>query len=384
MPEFHALLSASSSHRWLVCTPSARLEEKCPDEHSAYAAEGTRAHALAEKRLLHFLDTGALYKRRLKDVDAEMWEATGRYVDVCVEKIKEAQHVSPDADVFVEKRLDYSRWVPDGFGTGDMVIYSDDCIEVVDLKYGKGVPVSALGNTQMRLYALGALDAYGYLYDADKVRMSIVQPRLDAISTDEISTQELLTWAQDVVVPAARLAYEGEGEKKAGAHCRFCKCRATCRTLAEYELHGVKEDLAASDLTEAEIADIIQRAGHIKKWLTDIEEYALQAAKDGKAWPGLKMVAGRSIRRIADPERAAAILESHHIQDIYKPQELKTLTALDKLVGAKKLAELLGDVIIKPAGKPTLVPESDKRPTIVPDTEAFDDSLIAETQRKAV
>ena len=174
-------------------------------------------------------------------------------------------------------------------------------------------------------------------------------------------------------MPAARLAYEGDGEKKAGAHCRFCKCRATCRTLAEYELQGVKEDLAASDLTEAEIADIIQRAGRIKKWLTD-----------GKVWPGLKMVAGRSIRKIADPERAAAILESHHIQDIYKPQELKTLTALDKLVGAKKLAELLGDVIIKPAGKPTLVPESDKRPAIVPDTEAFDDSLIAETQRKAV
>ena len=184
-------------------------------------------------------------------------------------------------------------------------------------------------------------------------------------------------------MPAARLAYEGEGEKKAGAHCRFCKCRATCRTLAEYELQGVKEDLAASDLTEVEIADIIQRAGHIKKWLTDVEEYALQAAKDGKAWPGLKMVAGRSIRKIADPERAAAILESHHIQDIYKPQELKTLTALDKLVGAKKLAELLGDVIIKPDGKPTLVPESDKRPAIVPDTEAFDDSLI-DMQRKAV
>ena len=345
--------------------------------------EGTRAHALAEKRLLHFLETGALYKRRLKDVDAEMWEATGRYVDVCIEKIKEAQHVSPDADVFVEKRLDYSRWVPDGFGTGDMVIYSDDCIEVVDLKYGKGVPVSAMGNTQMRLYALGALDAYGYLYDADKVRMTIVQPRLDSISTDEISTQELLTWAQDTVVPAARLAYQGEGEKKAGAHCRFCKCRARCRTLAEYELQGVKEDLAASDLTEAEIADIIQRASSIKKWLTDIEEYALQAAKDGKVWPGLKMVAGRSIRKIADPERAAAILESHHITDIYKPQELKTLTALDKLVGAKKLAELLGDVIIKPDGKPTLVPESDKRPAIVPDTEAFDDSLI-DMQRKAV
>lgn len=380
MPEKHAILSASASARWLACPPSARLEAQLPEQTSSYAEEGTRAHAVAEKRLKHYLKTGQMYKNRLKDVDAEMWEATGRYVDICIEKISEARTVSPDAEVHVEHQLDFGTWVPGGFGTGDMVIVSDKYIEVVDLKYGKGVPVSAAGNTQMRLYALGAYSEFGYLYGAEQVRMTIVQPRLDAVSTKELSAKELLAWGHEVVGPTARLAWDGKGEKAAGDHCRFCRARATCRTLADYELKGVQEDIAASDLTEPEIADIILRAGSIRAWLSDVESYALGQALDGKAWPGLKLVAGRSIRKIQDAAAAAKALEAagYAADDIYKAPELKTITALEKLVGKKKLPQVLGNIITKPPGKPTLVSESDKRQALaLDDIKAdFDDELI--------
>lgn len=241
MPEVHATLSASASHRWLNCTPSAQLEAKVPDKTSTFAEEGTRAHALAEKQLNKFLE-GKPLKRKPKDIDGEMWEATGQYVDICIEKINEARSVSPDAEVHVEERLDFSPWVPEGFGTGDMVIMSDSYIEVIDLKYGKGVRVSAEDNSQMRLYALGLYNKYGILYGAEKVRMTIVQPRIDNISTAEMSTEDLLAWGASIK-PIAQKAFEGAGERCAGEHCLFCKVKATCRMLAEYELEKVQEDL---------------------------------------------------------------------------------------------------------------------------------------------
>ena len=231
----------------------------------------------------------------------------------------------------------------------------------------------------MRLYALGLYAKYGTLYGADKVRMTIVQPRLDSISSDELTVKELLAWGNDVVGPKAQLAWKGKGDFVAGDHCRFCKARATCRKLAEYELEGVKEDTRPAQLTDIEIAEIVQRADDIKKWLTSVEEFALQQALDGTEWPGLKVVAGRSVRKITDVERAAELLTSGGYTDIYKPQELKALTALEKLVGKKKLADILADVIDKPAGKPTLVPESDKRPPMEIEAAAakdFDDSLL--------
>ena len=267
----HAILSASASSRWLHCTPSARLERKFPDTSSPYAEEGTQAHAYAERFLNLFLETGKTAVV-IKD-NAEMQEAVQIYVNICVEKINEARTASPDAQIKVEQRLDFSRWVPEGFGTGDMVMVSDKYFEVVDLKYGKGVPVSAVNNSQMRLYALGMYEAFGYLYGADEVRMTIVQPRLDGVSTETISVDDLLAWGEKVK-KKAKIAFAGKGEFCAGNHCRFCKARNTCRAHAEYELKNVKEDLQTAELEDFEISDILLRAKGIKTWLDGLESYA--------------------------------------------------------------------------------------------------------------
>ena len=380
MPEVHATLSASASHRWLNCTPSAQLEAKVPDKTSSFAEEGTRAHALAEKRLNKFLE-GKPLKRKPKDIDGEMWEATGQYVDICIEKINEARSVSPDAEVHVEERLDFSPWVPEGFGTGDMVIMSDSYIEVIDLKYGKGVKVSAENNSQRMLYALGLHNSYGILYGAEKVRMTIVQPRIGNISTAEMSTEDLLAWGASIQ-PIAQKAFEGAGERCAGEHCLFCKVKATCRKLADYELEKVQEDLEPDDLTDVDISDIIMRADSIKKWLTALEEYALsKALNDGIVWPGLKVVEGRRVRKISDEAAAQTVLinAGYEAEDFLKPPALKTITELEKLMGKKVFAETLKDYIIKPQGKPTLVINSDKRPPMELETATdkdFDDNLL--------
>ncbi len=373
MPDAHALLSASSSYRWLHCTPSAQLEAKLPDKTSEYAAEGTKAHAMSEKRLRHYLQTGELYKRP-DDVDSEMWEATGLYMDTVLEKINEAREASSDAETLIEEKLIFSEWVPEGFGTGDVVIISDQYIEVIDLKYGKGVPVSAVNNTQMKLYALGALASYDKLYAADKVRMTIVQPRLDSISTDEMSVEDLLSWGEKIKPIAAR-AYKGEGEKRAGEWCRFCRAGATCRTLADKMLKNVKTDLDVADLSPEEIAGIVLKAKDIKQWLDNIKEYALVQVLDGKSMPGLKVVEGRSIRHITDDEMAATNLKAAGYSDdvIWKPRQLQALTYLEKAVGKGKLKQLIGPLIEKPKGKPTLVAESDKRPPMELDAAIADD-----------
>lgn len=378
MPDRHAILSASSSKRWLLCPPSARLNAALPDKAGEAAAEGTRAHALAEQRLHAFLDGKEMEKP--ESVEGEMWEAVTAYVDICIEKITAARKASPDAQVYVEHPLDYSEWVPEGFGTGDMVLISDDSLEVVDFKYGKGVRVEAEGNTQMRFYALGMVHEFGYLFNADRIRMTVVQPRIDNIATSETTVKDLLAWVA-TKKKAIHEAWEGIGERHAGEHCQFCKARATCKTLAEYELHGVREDLDPQTLSEAEIADIVSRAGSIKKWLTHLEEYALQEALDGKVWAGLKVVAGRSVRKITDADKVLETLEKSGYAegDLVKPRELQTLTALEKLVGKKKFQELCGGFLDRPPGKPTLVPLSDKREPIAigsVEDKDFDDSLI--------
>lgn len=378
MPDVHAVLSASASHRWLHCTPSAVLERQYPDEGSVYAEEGTKAHAMAEKRLKYFLENGK-FLRKPRNADTEMWEATGEYVATCAEKILAARADTPDARVMVEERLDFSRWVPEGFGTGDMVIVSDDYIEVVDLKYGKGVEVSAEGNSQMRLYALGALAKYGGDYLFDRVRMTIIQPRIGNISTDEMSVEELEAWGESII-PIAAKAHAGAGERLAGDHCRFCKCRATCARLSEYLLKEVKTDMAAEDMLPEDIAEVLLKATAIKAWLTDVESYAMGRALSGDKLPGLKLVEGRSKRVITDADAAVELLTGagYKSAEIMKPMELQTLTALEKLVGKKKLAELLADVIEKPQGKPCLVALSDKRPEleIAPVSEDFSDDLL--------
>lgn len=359
----HAVLSASASSRWLHCTPSARLERKFPDASSPYAEEGTLAHAYAERFLNLFLKTGKTTVA-IKD-NAEMQEAVQAYVNICVEKINEARTASPDAQIKVEQRLDFSRWVPEGFGTGDMVMVSDKYFEIVDLKYGKGVPVSAINNSQMRLYALGMYEAFGYLYGADEVRMTIVQPRLDGVSTETISVDDLLTWGEEVK-KKAKIAFAGKGEFCAGNHCRFCKARNTCRAHAEYELKNVKEDLQTAELEDFEISDILLRAKNIKTWLDGLESYALGKALDGYDWPGMKLVEGRSNRKITDDTIAANNLlnAGFGADEIYKPRALRSITDLEKLCGKKMFSELMSGVIEKPPGKPTLVSADDKRQAI--------------------
>ena len=337
-----------------------------PDEQSPYAAEGTIAHDLAESILRHKLEGKKAPK--LDDYSTEMVEAVNRYVDICEEKVNEARARSSDAEAMIEARLDFSRWVPEGFGTGDMVIVADGILEVIDLKYGKGVPVSAVENTQMRLYALGAYDVNEFLYDIKTVRMTIVQPRLDSVSTDEMTLEELLDWGEEIK-PIAQRAFRGEGDCTPCDYCNFCKARRTCRALADtcltafYKEGGKLNQL----LTDREVSDILAMKDLITKWIKGVYDFAYEKALSGeKQWPGYKLVEGTSRRTITDPEAAAKTLldNGYKEEDIFKPRELEGITNLQKVLGKKGVSEYLEAYIDKPEGKPTLVPESDKRPAI--------------------
>lgn len=380
----HALLSASSSYRWLRCTPSARLEQQFEDEQSPYAAEGMKAHALAEtllNRLLFDMNYDES-EAEPENYSREMSEAVSQYVDICMEKANEARKRSADAEIMVEARLDYSEWAPEGFGTGDMVIVADEVLEVVDLKYGKGVPVSATNNSQMRLYALGAYAAYSLLYDIKTVKMTIVQPRLDSVTTDTMAIVDLLAWGE-TVKPVAKQAFEGGGDCVAGSHCGFCKVRHLCRALADtcleefYRMGGKKTNL----LMDSEVARILDMYPVIKRWLEDVNEYAIQKAVSGeKDWPGYKVVEGTSKRKITEPIKAAQALLSADFDEskIYRPKELKTITDLTKLLGRNGFNEIVGPYVVKPPGKPTLAPLSDPRKPMELNTvtaEDFDDDL---------
>lgn len=362
----HAVLSASASARWLKCSPSARWELKFPDKASPYAAEGTEAHALAEKTLKDFRDGG---RPEVVSDNSEMKEAIQSYVDTVVEKYTEARQASPDARLLVEQHLDFSKYVPQGFGTGDCLIISDKILEVCDLKYGKGVEVSAKGNSQMRLYALGAIEAQEMFWGFEKVRMTIIQPRIGNVSSEELSVEDLKAWGR-VVHQRALLAFEGKGSMVAGDHCRFCRCRTVCRAYADYMTEPLKEAFKPpAELQPDEVADIVLKAKRIKGWLEDIETYALMQALDGRKLPGLKLVAGRSVRKITNPDVAAGrLLEAgYKPEEIYKPQTLQTLTELKKLCGAKKLDTLLDGIVETGKRSPALVPESDKRPALETD-----------------
>lgn len=367
----HALLSASSAHRWINCTPAPYLEAQHPDTSSDAAAEGTAAHELAEHKLRQHLDMPTT--RPVSEWDSEeMDDYTDAYADHVMAELQRAREVDKAAFLAIEERLDFSHIVPDGFGTGDALIVSDDTLTVVDLKYGKGVEVSAVGNPQMRLYALGALATYGAIYDVEQVRTVIFQPRLANISVEEISVDELVAWAEDVVRPAAEKAIAGEGELKAGEWCRFCRHAAQCPALAAEMFAPVPTTAehvpAAPDpdtLTDTQIATIVAHAGELKKWLSKVEDFALAQANEGRAYPGLKLVEGRSVRKYTDEADVARTVEAAG-EDPYKPREVLGITAMTKLLGKKRFDELLGDHVHKPEGKPTLVPESDKRPALTP------------------
>ena len=363
----HAVLSASGAHRWLNCTPSARLEDQLPDNTSEAAEQGTAAHELAEWKL-----AGRAGARPESDWhDEEMEDHTDTYVDHVTAELARAQETSPGAFLAIEERLNFSHLVPDGFGTGDAVIVGDGTMTIVDLKYGKGVEVSAIENPQMMLYALGALNTYGMIYDIQQVRMVIFQPRRHNISVWETSVHDLLDWAEQVVKPTAQLAYSGEGELRAGKWCQFCRHAPQCTALAaqHFQVVPTKELLTAEPaapvpdtLTDEQIAQIVRHSGAIKKWLTTVEKHAQDKANQGHQYPGLKLVEGRSVRRYADEDAVAQAVQEAG-EDPYE-RKLHGITTMTKLLGKKKFDELLGDLLIKPAGAPTLVPEDDKRPAL--------------------
>lgn len=361
----HAILSASASYRWLNCPPSVRLTERIPDNGSIYAAEGSEAHALCEYKLRKLLgmevqnplDTPV----GLQYYDNTMEDAATGYAAFVLELLEEIRKSCPDPIVMVEQRLDFSRWVKDGFGTGDAVIVADGTLHVIDFKYGTGVPVSAEGNSQMRLYALGALDMFGELYDIDTVVMTIYQPRLTSISTDTISKTDLLDWAENTLRPLADLAYKGEGDLNAGSWCRFCKLRSTCRKRAEANLAMAQHDFKLPPtLSDEEIAVILDKLDDLISWAGDVKEYALNATLHGKHFEGWKLVEGRSNRRYTD-EAAVAQIVSDTGRDPYE-HKLLGITAMEKLLGKKQFATLLSNLVERPQGKPVLVPASDKRP----------------------
>lgn len=369
----HALLSASSSRRWLNCTPSARLEEQFPsDNGSVYAEEGTAAHALAEHKLKRMLKRRS--KRPVSDYQCdEMEECTDGYVSYAMEQVELAKQNCKDPVVLIEQRLDYSAYVPEGFGTGDLLIVADGTLAVIDLKYGKGVAVDAEWNPQMMLYGLGALELFDAIYDIDTVRMTIYQPRLELVSTWEISVEELMKWVEEELKPRAQLAIQGEGEFRCGSWCRFCKAKNTCRARAEEYLKLAQMEFRPpSLLTDEEIAEVLKVADELAKWAADVYAFATdEAVTHGKQWSGFKLVEGRSNRKYTDEEEAAEAAKAAGYTDIYK-SSLVGITEMEKLMGKKKFAEVLGKLVYKPKGKITLVTESDKREAIITATAEAD------------
>lgn len=364
MPNNHALLSASSSHRWLECPPSANLCSEQPDTSSEYAQEGTDAHALCEHKLKALLGMKTDdHTENLTYYEDEMERCANEYAVYVSEQVEKAKTVCNDPVVLVEQRLDFSRWVPEGFGTGDCVIVADGTLSIIDFKFGKHGLILAENNPQMMLYALGALDMFDSIYDIDTVSMTIFQPRRDNISKHTISKADLLRWANEVLAPTAQLAIKGEGEFKAGEHCRFCKVRTTCRKRAEYNLELARYEFEPpATLDDIEISAILAKADELVSWVTDVKEYALRQALSGVTYDGFKVVEGRSNRKYTDENAVVEAVKAAGF-DPYEHSVLG-ITAMTTLLGKKKFNELLGGLIEKPQGKPTLVPMSDKRPAI--------------------
>ena len=359
----HALLSPSASRRWLECPPSVRLTELMEDKPSAYADEGTRAHSIAEGKLKSHLGYA---ENPIKCEDALMDEYTDDYVAF----VDEQMSVLENPSAFVEQRVDCSKYVPECYGTCDALIISDGVLHICDLKYGTGVKVDAVGNDQLRIYALGAFEMFSCLYDISTVRMSIFQPRLSHSDTWELPIDELLKWANEVLVPAAKQAWNGQGEFKAGEHCRFCKAKSNCRKRAEYNLELARYDFEPpATLDNIEIAAILAKADELVSWVTDVKEYALRQALSGVTYDGFKVVEGRSNRKYTDENAVVEAVKTAGF-DPYEHSVLG-ITAMTALLGKKKFTELLGGIVEKPQGKPTLVPMSDKRPAINTANEDF-------------
>lgn len=381
----HAILSASSSNKWLVCTPSARLEEQFPNKTSEYMAEGTLAHEIAEFKVKsYFLEATpkSTYTRRLnklkkKDLfDQEMLGHTDTYLEF----IKgEALQTNTKPFIAVEQRVDFSKYVPEGFGTADCILISGNTLQVIDFKYGKGVKVEAEDNPQMKLYALGALEQFGIFYNISCIKMSIVQPRIDNISSYEMQKDQLLKWGESVVKPQAQKAFMGIGDFVQGQHCKFCKAKGACEFRATENMKVVEEIKKASGLlTNTQISEMLTKTEGVEQWIKDLKANALEKILKGEDIPNWKAVEGRSNRKITDVDKAFEILEANGFdQAILYERKPINLTQLEKVVGKKKLTETIGDYIEKPKGAPTLAKANDKR-------ESFRVSAAEEFKNKEV
>lgn len=373
----HALLSASTASRWLNCTPSAKLERQYGEKiNTVYAQEGTVAHELAELYLRHDL------LRSLSDSDfekgletimsnelfsEEMLDTVPIYTDYCTEQFEAAKAGNPYSVAYIEQKLDFSEYVPGGFGTGDYTQISDPLLEIVDLKYGKGVPVYAEWNKQLMLYGLGALRKFDTMYDISEIRLTIVQPRLNNISSWQISVEELLKWAVEELKPKAELAAKGLGELNPGDWCRFCAVKNKCRKLYEQQMEIAKYEFSDPELlTDEEIADVVLRSSQFVKWVNSVVEYAqARAVDENKHWPGLKLVEGVGRRKWIDESQASDIILERFpelTKDSIFNMDLKSITDIEKIVGKKNFTTRLADIVIKVPGKLTLVSEDDKRP----------------------
>lgn len=357
----HALLSPSASHRWMNCTPSAVLETEFDNKSSPAAAEGTAAHALCEHKLKRMLHRRS--KRPVSDYNSdEMEEHTDAYVEFVSELLEKAKQNCKDPLVQVEQRLDLSEYVPGAFGTADCLIIADGTLHVIDMKYGMGVLVSAEENPQLKCYGIAALSIYEDLYDIKDVSLSIFQPRRENVSTWTVSATDLRDWAENELKPKAQMAFKGEGEYCPGEWCQFCRAAVKCRARAEEKLRIAEEEFKLPPLlTDTEIESILPMLPDITKWANDISVYALEmAVSRGREWNGYKVVEGRSVRKYADEDAVAEAAKQNGYTDIYR-KSLITLTEMQKLMGKKKFEEILGSLIVKSPGKPTLVPITDKR-----------------------
>ncbi len=360
----HAVLSASSSERWLNCPPSARLCEAYEDKGSDYAAEGTDAHTLCEYRLKQAL--GIPVEDPIENLswyNEEMEECAAGYAAYVVELLETAKQTCSDPVVMIEQRVDFSRWVQEGFGTADCILIADGVLNIVDYKHGKGVEVSAEGNTQLSLYSLGALEIFDGIYDIDRVCVHIFQPRKSNVVSSMMDKADLYEWADTELTQKAQMAYEGQGNFSCGEWCRFCKAKAECRERAEANLALARYEFQSPALLDdEEISDVLGKVDALTAWASDVKEYALQQAISGKEWTGWKLVEGRSNRKYTSEAAVATTVEGAG----FDPYERKVLgiTAMQKMLGKTRFEELLAPYIEKPQGKPTLVPESDKRPAM--------------------
>lgn len=381
----HALLSPSGADRWINCPRSARFEQKFPESPpSTFSEEGSAAHLYARNEIAAYLGLAPepIPKEYEQFFNAQFQSDYRNYVDFAINKIKKTREESPNVIIFLERKVDASIWIPEGFGTVDLTLITNDEINVVDLKFGKGIRVDAEVNPQLRIYGAAALNMFDHLFEIKKVVMTIVQPRLNHISVESLSKDELVDWMETVVQPAAALAWNGQGQFIAGNHCKWCRAKAQCSARAQANTELARFDFAApGSMADEAIGHVLTKAAMLHSWVKDIEEFAYLQALKGRIWPGFKLVEGRSTRKFVDNDAVtAALIDAGVDSELLYERSLRSMTELEKRVGKNMFARILGDLVVKSPGKPTLVPSEDRRPEFYPTAAdpAADFSLISE------